>query len=160
MIIRCCWTTFSTNPQNTLYICKSLYETSRPLLLRHGILHPNHENRKWITILMYGCTYYPGSAFLSCPPLIYTLRQVRQLRFATNLHIYPKKHENRCADLHIEKSCISPTYGFGWYLRLQTVDNKKSRKAPYKGTFQIGVGQKGRLLCINKTIVLRCLFRH
>ena len=79
------------------------YEISYLLLLRHGILHPNHENRKGLTILMYGCTYYPGSAFLSCPPLIYTLRQVPQLRFATNLHICPSKRKNRCADSHIEK---------------------------------------------------------
>ena len=46
------------------------------------------------------------------PPLIYTLGQVPQLRFATNLHIYPSKRKNRCANLHIEKIGISSACGF------------------------------------------------
>ena len=94
-----------------------IYETSRPLLLSHGILHPNHEHRKRFHgthVRMYTSfqaltTHKTPFGFFSCPSLIYTHSQAPQLRFATNLHICSPKHENLCADLHIEEMKAIPT---------------------------------------------------
>ena len=97
-----------------------IYETSRRLLsipLEIERSSPHILSIRIIntgsgfTLLMYGCTHLfkcsqfarSGSAFLSCPSLIYTHKQVPQLRFATNLHICPSKHESQCANMHIRE---------------------------------------------------------